>query len=109
MFARGNGTNNAGKKARRLKPGCVKHVCQLWQDHDQKLYENNETLERARGIFVVCDERGNAGWLHNVCRADSLQRPTTTPGATTTAGGGGDTGATATRAGAGGSGDPDGE
>jgi hypothetical protein len=67
MFAVGNGTNNAGKKARLLKPDCVKDVCQLWQDHEQKLYENNETLERAQGIFVVGDQRGNAGWLHNLC------------------------------------------
>src|SRR5437899_8784339 len=95
MFARGNGTNNAGEKARRLKRNCVKHVCQLWQDHEQKLYENNETLERAQGIFVVGDQRGNAGWLHNLRRADGLQRPTTTSGATTAGGSRADNGATA--------------
>ena len=65
----------------------------------KNLYENNETLGRAQGIFVVGDYCGNAGRLHNLCRTDRLQGPTTTPGATATRDG--TTYAAATGAGAG--------
>jgi hypothetical protein len=73
----------------------------------KNLYENNETLGRAQGIFVVGDNCGNAGWLHNVCRTDRLPGPTTTSGTTSTRYGA--THAAATGTGAGRSGYPHGE
>jgi hypothetical protein len=52
----------------------------------KNLYENNETLGRAQGIFVLGNYCSNAGWLHNVCRTDRLPGSTTTSGTTTTDG-----------------------
>jgi hypothetical protein len=56
-----------------------------WQKTtNQKLNENNETLERAQWVCIGGNFHNHIGWLHNLRRTDGLSGSTT---ATATASG----------------------